>query len=85
MRFLIKNTWKEPPTEKVQALIPAEQARGKELTEQGIQEALYVAADQSGAWLVWNCESQDAVEELHQTLPLHEHLNTEITLLSDEF
>jgi muconolactone delta-isomerase len=85
MRFLIKNTWKEPPTEEVQALIPAEQARAKELTEQGIQQALYVAADLSGAWAVWDCESQDAVEETLETLPLHEYLNNDITLLSDEF
>ena len=53
MRFLIQNTWKEPPTEEVQALIPAELARVKELAEQGISEALYVAADRSGAWEVW--------------------------------
>ena len=85
MRFLIQNTWKEPPTEEVQALIPAELARMKELAEQGISEALYVAADRSGAWEVWNCESQVAAEEIKKTLPLHKYLNIEITLLQDDF
>ena len=84
MRFLVKNTWKEPPTEEVQALIPAELARTKELAEQGISEALYVAADRSGAWEVWNCESEEALEEIKKTLPLHKYLNTEITLLQSD-
>ena len=85
MRFLIQNTWKEPPTEEVQALIPAELARTKELAEQGISEALYVAADRSGAWEVWNCESEEALEEIKKTLPLHKYLNIKITLLQDDF
>ena len=85
MRFLIKSTFKAPPTEEVLALIPVEQAMLTELAEQGIHEASYVAADLSNAWAVWNCESQAALEETHKTLPLHEYLNIDITLLSDEF
>jgi muconolactone delta-isomerase len=84
MRFLTKETFKAPPTAEVQALIPAEQAKVKELTEQGMIEALYVAADQSSAWMVWNVDSQAALEETHNTLPLHPHLNSEITVLSEE-
>jgi muconolactone delta-isomerase len=85
MRFLIKNSFKEPPTEEVQALIPAELARTKELAEQGISEAMYVAADRSGAWEVWNCGSEEALKEIKKTLPLHKYLNIEITLLQDDF
>jgi muconolactone delta-isomerase len=84
MRFLTKETFKAPPTAEVQALIPAEQAKVKELTEQGMIEALYVAADQSSAWMVWNVDSQAALEETHNTLPLHPHMNSEITVLSEE-
>jgi len=84
MRFLIKETFKAPPTAEVQALIPAEIAKAKELTEQGLVEATYVAADQSGAWVVWNVDSQAALEETHKTLPLHPYMNSEITLLVDE-
>jgi muconolactone delta-isomerase len=84
MRFLTKETFKAPPTAEVQALIPAEQAKVKELTEQGMIEAVYVAADQSSAWMVWNVDSQAALEETHNTLPLHPHMNSEITVLSEE-
>ena len=84
MRFLIKETFKAPPTAEVQALIPAEQARVKELTEQGLIAAVYVAADQSGAWAVWNVDSEAALEEAHNTLPLHPHMNSEITVLAEE-
>ncbi len=84
MRFLIKETFKAPPTAEVQALIPAEMAKVKELTEQGLIAAVYVAADQSGAWAVWNVDSQAAFEEIHNSLPLHPYLNSEITVLAEE-
>jgi len=84
MRFLTKETFKAPPTAEVQALIPAEMAKVKELTEQGMIEAVYVAADRSGAWMVWNVDSQAALEGAHNTLPLHPYLNSEITVLSEE-
>ena len=35
MRFLTKETFKAPPTAEVQALMPAEIAKVKELTEHG--------------------------------------------------
>ncbi len=84
MRFLTKETFKAPPTAEVQALMPAEIAKVKELTEQGLIAAVYVAADQSGAWMVWNVDSQAALEEIHNTLPLHPYLNSEITVLAEE-
>jgi len=83
MRFLTKETFKAPPTAEVQAVIPAEQAKVKELIEQGTIEALYLAADQSGAWMVWNVDSQAALEEAHNALPLHPYLNSEITVLAE--
>ncbi len=84
MRFLTKETFKAPPTAEVQALLPAEIAKVKELTEQGLIAAVYVAADQSGAWIVWNVDSQAALEETYNTLPLHPHMNSEITVLAEE-
>ena len=84
MRFMLTFTWKQPPTEEVQALIPAEQARAKELTEQGIQETMYLAADNSVGWVVWNCASQDEVQETLQTLPLNKFLNCDISPLAEE-
>ena len=84
MRFITKETLDVvPPTAEVQALIPAEQAKVKELTEQGPIEAPYVADDLSGAWMVWNVNSQAALDEADNALPLHPHLSSEITVLSE--
>ena len=83
MRFLTKETFKGQPTAEVKALIPDEQARVKELAQQGIVEAAYAAADSSAMWLIWNCESQDALADLHKTLPMHDYLASDITLLAD--
>ena len=88
MRFMLKFTWNQPPTEEAMALMPAEIKRGIELAEQGIGEAAYQAADQSAAWAawsVWNCESRDAVDEVIKTLPMHEFFNHEITPLAEAF
>ena len=83
MRFMLKTTWKQPLDEKMMALLPAEEARADELAEQGIMEALYLPADQSGAWTVWRCESHNQVQKIAQTLPLYKFLNFEITPLED--
>ena len=84
MRFLVTNKLKDGPTEEVKALIPAEQARTKELAQEGVVEAVYIADDRTGAWLVWNVDSRDALDEVHKTLPLHKHLDQDITLLADQ-
>ena len=71
MRFLTTESLNAPPTAEVQALMPAELAKVKELTEQGLIAAVYTAADLSSVWVVWNVDSQAALEETHSTLPLH--------------
>lgn len=83
MRFMLKATWKQPLDETMMTLLPAEEARADELADQGILEALYLPADQSGAWTVWRCKSQDEVQEIAQTLPLYKFLNFEITPLEN--
>ncbi|MEM7130503.1 MAG: muconolactone Delta-isomerase family protein [Chloroflexota bacterium] len=81
---MLTMTWKQPPNSEVMALMPAERARVNELIEQGVQETDYLAADQSTAWVVWNCASQDEVQETLRTLPLHEFFDTGISPLADE-
>ena len=83
MRFLTRESFSAPPTEEVTKLIPAEQAKIAELAAQGVVEAVYAAADNSAMWLIWNRESQADLEEAHKTLPLHDYLQTDITLLVD--
>jgi muconolactone delta-isomerase len=84
MRFLLKLSLNQPPSKEIMALLPDEKRRGRELAEQGIREAVYVAADRSTSWTVWNCDSQEVVEEITKTLPLHEFWNIEVTQLADE-
>jgi len=84
MRFLLKLTLDQPTSEEIMALIPAEQRRGKELAKQGIREAVYIAADRSAVWTVWNCDSEDVLEEMTKTLPLYQFWNIEVTQLADE-
>ena len=83
MRFLTRETFGAPPTEEVMKLIPAEQAKIGELAGQGVVEAAYAAADNSAMWLIWNCESKADLEDIHKTLPMHEYLQSDITLLVD--
>lgn len=83
MRFMLTATWKQPLDETMIDLLPAEEARAGELAEQGILEALYLPADQSGAWTVWRCESLDEVQAVAQTLPLYKYLDFEISPLED--
>ncbi|HET6596795.1 MAG TPA: muconolactone Delta-isomerase family protein [Anaerolineales bacterium] len=81
---MLELTLNGPTSEEVMALLPSEQRRGVELAEQGIREAVYVAEDRSAVWTVWNCDSQEALEELTKTLPLYEFWNIESTRLADE-
>jgi muconolactone delta-isomerase len=54
------------------------------LTEQGIRKAVYTAADRSAVWTVWNCDSEDVLEEMIKTLPLYKFWNIEVMQLADE-
>lgn len=84
MRFLLKLTLNQPISEEIRALLPAEKKRGEELAEQGIREAVYVAADRSAVWTVWNCDSQKTLEEATKTMPLYEFWKIEVTQLAEE-
>lgn len=84
MRFLLKLTLNQPISEEIMALLPAEKKRGKELAEQGIREAAYVAADRSTVWTVWNCASPEVLDEVTKTLPPYEFWDNESTQLANE-
>ena len=83
MRFLLKLTLNRPTSQEILAFLPAEQRRGVELAEQGIREVVYVAADRSAVWTVWNCDSQEVLDEMTKTLPLYEFWNIEATRLAN--
>ena len=76
MRYLVTSRLNQAPTRSIMALIPAEIARGKELDAQGIRLKLYVAADQTAAWQIYQgntrgrCAKSDRVTA---TLPIRRH------------
>jgi muconolactone delta-isomerase len=84
MRFMLKLSLNRPTSKEILALLPAEQERGKELARAGIREAVYVAADRSVVWTVFNCDSPEALDAITKTLPLYEFWSIEATRLADE-
>jgi muconolactone delta-isomerase len=83
MKFLVESMFKGAPTPEMLALIPAEVARGKELDAQGKRLMLYVAADQSRAWQVFQGESLEDVQMAIRSLPLHPYVDAKITVLAE--
>ncbi len=84
MKYLVTSMFTQQPTDSMLALIPAEIARGKELDAQGGRLKLYVAADQSSAWQIYQGESEADVRKAIESLPLHSFVATTITPLAEE-
>ena len=84
MRFMLKLTLNQPASEEITARLPAEKDRGEVLEEQGIREAVYVAADRSTVWTVWNCASREALDEAARSLPLYQFWDLEVTQLAED-
>jgi len=70
MQFLVEIKYTQALTDEMIALIPAESARGKELDAAGSRLALYLAADLSAAWQVYQAESLAEVQEMVDSFPL---------------
>jgi muconolactone delta-isomerase len=81
-KFMVEAALRGPHTPETLALIPTEVARGEELDRQGVRTGLYLAADLSRAWQVYDLPSVEAVERVLATFPLHPHLEQTIMRLS---
>jgi len=84
MKFLVESKFNQAPSEEILALIPAEVEHGKALDRQGIRLKLYVAADRSGAWQVYQGSSLAEVRQVIETFPLHPYITATITPLADD-
>jgi len=87
MRYMVQGTPRQPrqaPTAEMLALVPAEVAAGAELDRRGLRAALYVAADLSAAWQVFDADSEAAVRAALAALPLTPYTDYRITPLADE-
>lgn len=84
MRFLVESRLTVAPTPELIALLPAESARGRELDAHGVRLHLFVAADQSAGWQVFEVPSRAELDRVLASFPLHPYLSETITQLADE-
>ena len=82
MEFMISARFRPRDQAEILARIPQEQARIKELREQGIEEALYISSNLSQVWIVMQGESQDQVQKSLESVPLYPYMEVEVTPLS---
>ena len=84
VRFMVSFVYRDGTTgEDILPLVPDEQARVKELREQGLVEELFLAADRSRGWFVMQGDSEDAVSEATASLPLSKFWEVTNTPLFD--
>jgi muconolactone delta-isomerase len=67
--------------EAIAARMPAEQAHVRELMEQGVIEAINIAADRSRVWLVMQGDSEDHVRQMMAAFPLYPYMELEVAPL----
>jgi muconolactone delta-isomerase len=83
MQFMVEGVLKQAHTDETRALIPLEIAHGKALDTQGVRAMLYLAADFSKAWQIYNLDSQEAVRAVLASLPLYPFVTYTITPLAE--
>jgi muconolactone delta-isomerase len=84
MQFMATISFDTARLAEVEQGLPAEQARVRELQQQGLLETLYVpdgAGAPAGVWVVFNGESREAVEHIIRNLPLYPYMQFELTRL----
>lgn len=84
-KFINAFTWNQPPNEEFAALRPAQAAKARELVEQGIIQYLFLAADNSGGWAIYNRESREEVLAILEQLPLRSYMNNNVKELQKAF
>src|SRR5260370_26118735 len=81
MKWLVTVRFVHGQREERSALLPAEQAHVRELTAQGVIEAIHVPVDRSRVWLVMQGESQDRIEQALASLPLYPYMALDLAPL----
>ncbi len=81
--FMVHATFQQQDQQHILARIPQEREHIKLLIEQGVIEALYIASDFSGVWLVVQGESQASVQHHLESLPLYPYMTLHWTQLSN--
>jgi muconolactone delta-isomerase len=71
MQCLVTINFLPGQQEIIAARMPAEQTHVRELTTQGVINAIYIAADRSRVWLVMQGESTDQIRQTMTDFPLY--------------
>jgi muconolactone delta-isomerase len=81
MRCMVTVGFVHRQQDAIAARMPAEQAHVRELTEQGVIEAINIAADRSRVWLVMQGDSEDHVRQMMAAFPLYPYMELEVAPL----
>ena len=82
-KWMASLSFKEKPTPDVIALVPSEQARVKELTAQGLIDAIYISNKDGKIWILMSSETLEALQQTLTTLPMYTYFNIEVSPLND--
>jgi len=74
MRYMVHFEFHHQPDAEFAAAVPAEYRRVAELKQQGILEAIYLAADHSEGWIVMQGKGQEEVAVAVASLPLFKYM-----------
>lgn len=83
MRMMVTMVFDSERRSDILAHVPAERARIRALTAQGIVEALYIAAAQDRVWLVIRVDTGEDARQVVASLPLHAYATVELATLTD--
>lgn len=81
MRFMVHFAYAGGFPKEAEALLPAEAAWVRQLTEQGVIESFYFAADRSQGWVVTRNESKADAEQTVSASHLYRFWEVYITML----
>ena len=84
MHFMASIRFDPADHAEIERRVPEEQARVRELQQQGLLKALYIP-DGAGApanlWVIFESDSQAAVQQALESLPLYPYMRVELTPL----
>lgn len=82
MEFMVTATFRQQDSAEIMSRIPQEQARIRDLKEQGVVEELYISSSLSHVWIVMRAESQEQLQQYVQMFPLYNYMQLEVLPLS---
>lgn len=81
MRFMVHFVYRDGFTDEAAALVPAEAAKVRELTDRGTIEAFYWAADRSQGWFVAQTPTREETERTLDGMALRRFWDLDIAQL----